>query len=149
MTQRARNLAAAVTLMVTSVYWYQAAEKYRPLSRLYPQVVAAIVFVLAATLAVLTLIGHGPVIVISNGDTGGRRVRAGTLMATLVLWTLLIPFLGLLVASLIGVTVLGFITFRAHADTVRAILIAAGMVVVFYFFFTIVLNVPFPLGAFG
>ncbi len=146
MTQRARNLTAAVALMAASLYWFQGASDYRPLSRLYPQVVAGIVFVLAVVLAILTLVGHGPVIVIAKGDAGERHVRSGTLVVTLVVWTALIPVLGLLTASIIGVTVMGVITFKAQVGTKRAIIIAAIAVLLFYFFFEIVLYVPFPQG---
>ena len=148
MTQRARNLTASLVLMAATVYWYRTAEAYRPLSRLYPQVVAGIVFVLAAVLGILSLIGHGPVIVIADGDAAQRHVRAGTLMVALVLWTALVPLIGLLAASLVGVTVMGLITFRGHTGTVRAILVAAVSVVVFYFLFELVLYVPFPTGMF-
>jgi hypothetical protein len=147
-TQRARNLTASIVLMAATVYWYRTAEAYRPLSRLYPQVVAGIVFVLAAILGILTLIGHGPVIVIADGDAGERHVRAGTLTVALVLWTALVPLVGLLAASLIGVTIMGLITFRGHTGTIRAILIAVASVIVFYFLFELVLYVPFPTGMF-
>lgn len=149
MTQRQRNLSAAITLMVASVYWYTTAADYRPLSRLYPQVVAGIVFVLAVVLAVLTLIGHGPVIVMAaKGDASERHVRSGTLIAALLVWTALIPLVGLLAASLLGVTTMGVITFRAHVGTLRAVIIAVIAVVLFYVLFEAVLYVPFPTGIF-
>lgn len=134
--------------MIVTVYWHRTAAAYRPLSRLYPQVVAAIVFVLAAVLGILTVIGHGPVIVIAKGDSGERHVRAGTLMAAIVLWTVLVPIIGLLPASLIGVTIMGLITFRGHQGTLRAILVAIASVIIFYFLFEVVLYVPFPTGIF-
>ena len=149
MTQRARNLTASIVLMLLTVYWYRTAAAYRPLSRFYPQVVAGIVFTLAALLGILTVIGHGPVIVISRGDAAQRHVRAGTLMAALILWTALIPVIGLLAASLVGVTIMGFISFRGHEGTVRAIIVAVLSVAAFYFLFEIVLYVPFPRGLLG
>ncbi|TVR69961.1 MAG: tripartite tricarboxylate transporter TctB family protein [Spirochaetaceae bacterium] len=148
MTQRARNLTSSVVLMAVTLYWYRTADAYRPLSRFYPQVVAGIVFVLAAVLGILTLIGHGPVIVIAEGDATNRHVRAGTLMAALVLWTVLVPILGLLPASILGVTVMGLISFRGHEGTLRAILVAVVSVIVFYFLFERLLYVPFPMGVF-
>lgn len=149
MTQRARNLSSAVMLMAAAVYWFIAAESFRPLSRIFPRVVAGVVFVAAAVLAVLTIIGYGPVIRMATGDAGERHLRSGTLMAALVLWTALIPLAGLLIASIVGVVVMGVITFRGHHGTVRAIAIALGSVVAFYLLFQIVLHVPFPLGVLG
>lgn len=149
MTARARNLSAAIILMVASGYWYFEAIGYRPMSRAFPQVLAVIVFMLSLLLLILTVLGHGPVIRMAGGDATQRHMRSGTLMASLVLWTALIPLGGLLIASLIGVTVMGFITFRAHVGTVRAILIALVGVVVFYFVFNLLLRVPFPMGLLG
>ena len=83
------------------------------------------------------------------GDAGERHTRSGTLMAALILWTALIPLVGLLIASILGVVVMGLITFRAHVGTIRAIVIALAAVMVFYFLFQRLLNVPFPLGVFG
>lgn len=148
MTQKTRNLTASVVLMAVSLYWYRTADSYRPLSRFYPQVVAGIVFVLAAILGVLTLIGHGPVIVIAKGDASTRHVRAGLLMGALVLWTALVPVLGLLPASLAGVTIMGLISFKGHEGTLRAVLVAVVSVLVFYFLFERLLYVPFPRGIF-
>lgn len=144
--QKHRNLVASIALMAACVYWFVTASAYRPLSRLYPQVVAAIVFGLALVLLILTLVGHGPVISMAKGPVGERHVRAGTLIITMVGWTALIPIVGFLVASVVGVTVLGLITFRAHAGTVRAVFIAVAAVVVFYFIFQVALYVPFPAG---
>jgi hypothetical protein len=64
----------------------------------------------------------------------------------MLVWTALIPLLGLLIASLIGVGVMGTITFRAHVGTVRAIFIALGLVLGFFLLFRFLLNVPFPRG---
>lgn len=149
MTARARNLTSAIVLMGASAYWFLAAADYRPMSRAFPQVLATILFGLALLLAILTLLGHGPVIRLAAGDASQRHMRSGTLMAALVLWTVLIPIGGLLIASLVGVAVMGIITFRAHVGTVRAILIALAGVVVFYLLFNIVLRVPFPMGLLG
>lgn len=149
MTERSRNLSSAVVLLAVSVYWYTAAADYRELSRLFPRVIALIVGAGAVLLGVLTLSGHGPIIRMAQGDAGQRHMRSGTLMTVLIGWTALIPLLGLLPASVIGVTVMGYITFRGHHGTLRAIIIALVSVVVFYGLFTFLLNVPFPLGLFG
>jgi heme A synthase len=135
--------------MAAAGYWYIAAADFRPLSRIFPRVVAGIVFVSALILTVLTLLGRGPVIRLSDGDAGERHMRSGTLMGALVLWTALIPLAGLLGASVVGVVIMGFITFRGHRGTGRAIAIALASVVVFYLLFQLVLHVPFPLGLFG
>ncbi|MFW5844006.1 MAG: tripartite tricarboxylate transporter TctB family protein [Spirochaetota bacterium] len=149
MTQKARNLAAALAIMAVSVYWFIEADGFRPLSALFPKVVAVIVFVIGAILTAWTLFGHGPVIRMAQGDASERHARAGTLMAALVLWTALIPLVGLLVASVIGVVVMGVITFRAHVGTIRAIIIALVFVLLFYVLFQRFLHVPFPAGVFG
>ncbi len=149
MTQKARNLSAAAVIMGVSVYWFVEADGFRPLSALFPKVVAVIVFVVGAILTAWTLLGHGPVIRMAQGDASERHHRSGTMIGALVLWTVLIPFLGLLLASVIGVLVMGLITFRAHVGTIRAIVIALASVLVFYFFFQVLLHVPFPAGVFG
>ncbi|MEX2445689.1 MAG: tripartite tricarboxylate transporter TctB family protein [Alkalispirochaeta sp.] len=149
MTARTRNFAAAVLVLLVSAYWYVEADGFRPLSRIFPQVVAGIVFVSALVLAVLTLVGHGPVIAMAAGDSGTRHMRSGTLMGALVLWTALVPLVGLLAAGVVGVIVMGLITFRGHHGTTRAIIVALVSVSVFYALFRYVLFVPFPTGIFG
>jgi hypothetical protein len=149
MTARTRNLGAAIFVLIVSAYWFVEAGGFRPLSRIFPQVVAAIVFVSAAVLAVLTLMGHGPVIRMATGDSGTRHKRSGTLMGALVLWTALVPLVGLLAAGTVGVIVMGLITFRGHQGTTRAIIIALVSVGAFYALFRYVLFVPFPTGVFG
>lgn len=149
MTQKARNLTAALAIMAVSVYWFIEADSFRPLSALFPKVVAVIVFVIGAILTAWTIFGHGPVIRMAKGDASERHARSGTLMAALILWTALIPLLGLLLASIIGVVVMGVITFRAHVGTIRAIVIALVSVLVFYVLFQVFLHVPFPAGIFG
>ncbi len=149
MTQRARNLTAAIVIMVVSGYWFVEAGSFRPLSALFPRVVAAILFVLALILSVLTLFGHGPVIRLAKGDATERHVRSGTLMGALLLWTALIEVVGLLIASVIGVLVMGMVTFRAHVGTIRAVIIALVSVLAFYAMFLYLLHVPFPAGIFG
>lgn len=146
MTQRARNLTSAAVIMAASAYWYIEGSGFRPLSAIFPRVLAVIVFVLAALLGILTLIGHGPVIKVSDGDAAARHLRAGTLMVATVIWTALVPILGLLIASVVGVLGIGILTFRAHIGTIRAIIIAVAFVGLFYALFAIVLNVPFPRG---
>ena len=149
MTQRTRNLLSAAVLVAVSVFWYLSAADFRPLSRIFPRVVAAIVGISAVVLAVLTVLGHGPVIRLASGDAGERHMRSGTLMGALVLWTALIPVAGLLLASLVGVAVMGAITFRGHHGTGRAIIVALVSVGAFYLLFQMVLHVPFPVGLFG
>lgn len=149
MTQKARNLSAALIIMGVSVFWFVEAGGFRPLSALFPRVAAVILLVLGAVLTVWTLVGHGPVIRMAKGDASQRHARSGTLMAALILWTALIPLLGLLGASIIGVLVMGIITFRAHVGTIRAVVIALVSVLIFYFLFQELLHVPFPLGLFG
>jgi len=146
MTQKARNLSSALIVMAASVFWFVEGGSFRDLSRIFPQVLAVIVFVLAGILALLTALGHGPVIRLAEGDAGERHMRSGTLLVALIVWTALIPFLGLLVASVIGVVGIGFMTFRAHVGTIRAIIVAVVFVGVFYLLFSILLDVPFPRG---
>ena len=71
------------------------------------------------------------------------------LIVAMVVWTLLIPVAGLLIASIVGVVTMGTITFRAHAGTIKAIVIALAAVLAFYFFFQQLLHVYFPMGLFG
>lgn len=149
MTQRSRNLLSAIVLLVASVYWFIEARDYPPLSRLYPQVLAGIIVVLSLLLGGLTLAGFGPVIRLARGDAAERHLRSGMLMTSLIVWTLLIPLGGLLIASLIGVVTMGFLTFRAQAGTIRGIVIAVVVVLGFYFLFQEVLNVYFSFGLLG
>ncbi len=146
MNEKARNLTSAVVLTIVGAYWFVTADAFGPLSRLFPRVISGFVFVLALCLAVLTIAGRGPAIAMAKGDAGERHVRSGTLMAALVLWTALIPLLGLLIASLVGVTLMGVITFRAHTGTVRAIIVALISVGAFYLLFQEILRVRFPMG---
>jgi hypothetical protein len=132
--------------MVGSIYWFIESDGFRPLSRIFPRVVSAVVFILAVILGILTLVGKGPTVKIAQGEAGTRHLRAGTLIIALVIWTVLVPVIGLLSASLIGVVGIGLLTFRAHIGTRRAIFIAVGVVVAFYVLFALVLNVPFPRG---
>ncbi len=146
MKQTARNLTAAILVMAASAYWFLESDGFRPLSRLFPRFVSAVVFVLAAILAALTLFGKGPIIRISRGNAETRHLRSGTLIVAMTVWTALIPLLGLLTASLLGVTGIGVLTFRAHIGTRRAIFIAVAVVIAFYLLFALALNVPFPRG---
>jgi len=149
MTQRARNLLSAIVLLIAGVYWFIEARGYPPLSRLYPQVLAGIIVVLSLLLGGLTLAGFGPVIRLARGDAAERHLRSGMLMTSLIVWTLLIPLGGLLIASLIGVVTMGFLTFRAQKGTIRGIVIAVVVVLGFYFLFQEVLNVYFSFGLLG
>ncbi len=149
LSQKARNLASAGVIMIVSGYWYFAANEFRPLSRLFPQVLAVIVFILALILAALTILGKGPKIRLSEGDDKKRHSRATTLMTVLVIWTVLIPVVGLLIASVVGTLLMGLLTFRAHVGTIRAVLIALVSVALFYLLFSVILNVPFPMGLLG
>lgn len=144
MTERSRNLTASILVMVGSGFWFIKSGDFPPLSSIFPRVLGAIVFALAAILAVLTLFGRGPSIKIAEGDAGSRHLRAGTLIAATVVWTALIPIIGLLAASFIGVIGIGILTFRAQVGTIRAIIIAVIAVALFYLLFSVVLNVPFP-----
>ena len=146
MTQRARNLSSSLVLMAVSAFWFVESGTFRQLSQIFPRVLATVVFVLAAIMAFLTLIGRGPVIKLAEGDAGARHMRSGTMIVAMVIWTALIPLIGLLVASLIGVVGIGLLTFRAHIGTLRAIIIAVVLVGAFYLLFAVVLNVPFPRG---
>jgi len=149
MPQRARNLLSAIVLLIAGVYWFIEARGYPPLSRLYPQVLAGIIVVLSLLLGGLTLAGFGPVIRLARGDAAERHLRSGMLMTSLIVWTLLIPLGGLLIASLIGVVTMGFLTFRAQKGTIRGIVIAVVVVLGFYFLFQEVLNVYFSFGLLG
>ncbi len=147
--EKTRNLLSSLAVMAVSAFWFFGARDFRPLSRLFPQVLAAIVFTLALTLGVLTLLGRGPVIRLASTETGERHLRSGTLMGALVVWTALIPLVGLLFASVIGTVLMGLLTFRAHVGTLKAVVIALVSVGLFYLLFTSLLNVPFPTGLLG
>jgi hypothetical protein len=149
LSQTARNAASALIIMGVSTFWFFEANSFRPLSRLFPQVLAAIVFVLALILLVLTLLGKGPQIRLAGGDTAQRHNRAATLIGALLVWTVLIPVTGLLIASLLGTLLMGMLTFRAHLGTFRAVIIALVSVTLFYILFSVLLNVPFPMGLLG
>lgn len=149
LSQTSRNIASALIIMGVATFWFFEANSFRPLSRLFPQVLAAIVFVLALILLVLTIIGKGPKIRLAGGDTAERHNRAATLMGALVIWTVLIPVAGLLIASLLGTLLMGLLTFRAHVGTYRAVIIALVSVTLFYILFSVLLNVPFPMGLLG
>lgn len=149
LSQRARNLTSSVIIMIISGYWYVRATDFRPLSRIFPQVLAAIVLGLALLLGVLSLLGRGPQIRLSGGDDKERHSRSATLMAVLLIWTVLIPVAGLLIASVVGTLLMGLLTFRAHVGTIRAVVIALVSVVLFYVLFSVLLNVPFPMGLLG
>lgn len=149
LSQESRNIASAVIVMGVATFWFFEANTFRPLSRLFPQVLAAIVFVLALILLVLTIIGRGPKIRLAGGDSAERHNRAATLIGGLLVWTVLIPVVGLLAASLLGTLLMGMLTFRAHLGTLRAVVIALVSVTLFYILFSVLLNVPFPMGLFG
>lgn len=146
MSEKMRNLLSGVAILAVSIYWFIAARGFKELSRLYPQVIAVIVGLLALVLLGMTLLGRGPKIALAGGDAGERHLRSGTMIGAMVLWTALIPVVGLLIASIVGVTAMGLITFRAHVGTVRAIIIAVLLVFVFFLLFRFLLNVPFPTG---
>lgn len=146
MNSTARNLSASIALMIASVYWYVEAGSFRQLSRLFPRVVAGIVFVLALILAVLTILGHGPKVDVAESDSRQRHRRAAGLMLTLVVWMGLIAVAGLLIASIIGTVLMGLVTFRAHSGTIRATVIALAVLGGFYVMFAWLLHVPFPTG---
>jgi len=148
LSQRSRNLLSASILLVVGIYWYAEGATYGPLSRLYPQVLAIMIVILALLLGGLTLAGNGPVIRIARGDAAERHRRSGSLILAMIVWTLLIPVAGLLIASIVGVIAMGTITFRAHAGTIKAIVIALVAVLAFYFLFQQLLNVYFPMGLF-
>lgn len=149
LSQKTRNLLSAGILLVVGIFWFIEAGDYGPLSRLYPRVLAVLVVLLALLLGGLTLAGFGPVIKIAMEDARERHLRSGSLMVALVVWTALIPLVGLLIASILGVLFMGYLTFRSHHGTMRAVIIALVVVVGFYFLFQRVLNVYFTMGILG
>lgn len=156
MKDTTRNVIAALACITVGLYWYRGAQGFRELSRLFPEVVGLVLAILGGVLLAVTVRGgsgasqsgastttHTPA---NNTATtsGVRHYRSATLLGSLILWTLLIPFIGLLPASLGGVTLMGYFTFSGHQGTRRAIIVAGITVILFFALFTWVLRVPFP-----
>jgi len=145
-----RDIIAALACIGVGLYWFQTAQRFRELSRLFPEIAGVVLAALAGLLLVITLAGLRKETVASKQSlpsaqpTGTRHYRSATLLGSLGLWTILIPMIGILPASLAGVTLMGFSTFAGHQGTRRAIIIAGVTVILFYALFAGVLRVPFP-----
>lgn len=146
MPVRKRNLVAAALILAGAVYFVVEADSFRPLSRLFPRVVGFGVIGLAGLLGVLSLIGRDPDVQGAGTGAEGRHVRSVTLVLVLTGWTALIPVLGLLISSIVGVLTLGLVMFRRHVASFRSTVVALVAIGLFYALFAIILNVPFPGG---
>ncbi len=151
MKDTTRNIIAALACIPVGLYWYRGAQGFRELSRLFPEVVGLVLMVLGGVLLAVTVRGgsgasHSGTSTATNTATtsGVRHYRSATLLGSLILWTLLIPFIGLLPATLGGVALMGYFTFSGHQGTGRAIIVAGITVILFFALFTWVLRVPFP-----
>lgn len=153
MKDTTRNIIAALACITVGLYWYRGAQGFRELSRLFPEVVGLVLVVLGGVLLAVTVRGgsgasHSGTSTATATNTattsGVRHYRSATLLGSLILWTLLIPFIGLLPASLGGVALMGYFTFSGHQGTGRAIIVAGITVILFFALFTWVLRVPFP-----
>lgn len=146
MKDTTRNVIAALACITVGLYWYRGAQGFRELSRLFPEVVGLVLAILGGVLLAVTVRGDSGASQsgASTTTSGVRHYRSATLLGSLILWTLLIPFIGLLPASLGGVALMGYFTFSGHQGTGRAIIVAGITVILFFALFTWVLRVPFP-----
>jgi 4-amino-4-deoxy-L-arabinose transferase-like glycosyltransferase len=137
---------SALVLLSVSIYFFIESEKFSPLSRLFPRVVLIILAGLAALLFILSFRRK------KEGEAfdsaAFRHIPSLMALALMVAWGLLIPVLGFLVTSLIFFPAITVYLDRAapRRKKLGRIALAAAVTVVFYFFFTKVLYVPFPEG---
>lgn len=137
---------SALVLLAVSTYFFIESDKFSPLSRLFPRVVLVILAGLAIVLFILSF---------RHKRTGEafdsaafRHVPSLMALAFMVAWGVFIPVIGFLVTSLIFFPAITVYLDRTapRRKKLGRIALAAAVTVVFYFFFTKVLYVPFPEG---
>lgn len=144
---------AALLIMAAGAYWLQQSYRFGELSALFPRVISLIMLVLAAVWFASTLVkaiaGATAQGVTDVHETVAERRRAAyqslVVIVWLVVWTALVPVIGLLLASFVGVTGLTLAAFWGTVGTRRSVLLALVVVWLFYLTFRFLVHVPFPL----
>lgn len=143
---RRTDRISALVLLAAGTYFFTESEKFSPLSRLFPRVVLIILAGLALLLFILSFRRK------KDGEdfdsAAFRHVPSLMTLAFMVAWGVFIPVIGFLVTSLIFFPAITVYLDRSapRRKKLGRIALAAAVTVVFYFFFTMVLYVPFPQG---
>ena len=136
----------SLLLLALCVFFFIKAEKFSPLSGLFPRVVLVILAALSLLLLILSFVRK------KDGGTfdtmAFRHVPTLISLALMVAWGLLIPVAGFLVTSIVFFTAITLYLDRTATKRkkIQRVGITAAVTVGFWLFFTKVLYVPFPEG---
>ena len=137
---------SSVFLLSLCLLFYIKARAFSPLSSLFPKVIIYILTGLSLLLLLRSFVWKkdGPAF-----DTGAfRHIPSLMTLVLLIAWGVLTPVIGFLVTSLVFFPVITvYLDRKAPGKKIAGrIALAMTLTVVFYFFFTRILNVPFPEG---
>jgi len=143
---RKADRISSVFILALCVFFFIRAREFSPLSALFPRVIMYILGGLSLMLLLRSFFWkkEGPAF-----DTGAFKHIPSIIMTALIIaWAVLVPILGFLTTSLIFFPLITvYLDRKAPGKKIAGrIVLALALTVVFYFFFTNVLYVPFPEG---
>jgi hypothetical protein len=145
-SERLRSLLGALLFAGLGAYVLGEAQGFSRRGAMLPYVVGYGMVGLSAVLALMVLVKPDRT---RTGD-GGSLARRWLFVVALGAWVALIPFLGFLLASVLGFSAVSFIVPREHPWTLRSVLahVAAGALaaIAVYVLFAHYLSVPLPTG---
>lgn len=136
---------AAIVILALGGYWFFESFRFGELSALFPRIIAVALMVFT-TIWLAQSFNRQWSVQPTDRATNRRAARQSlSLIVALLAWTALVPWIGLLYASTLGVTGLTLASFWGKEGTRRSVVVALVVVMVFYAAFRFLIRVPFPL----
>ena len=151
-----RDRVAAVILFAAGLFGWVEAQRYGPLSRLFPQVVAVALMLLSLMLLLQSFSAGARRAAVAYRErraAGERPDTRGVILALLVIvaWTLLLEVLGFWTTSVLAFALLVYVLRSPDQRAVavwKTVFAGALLVTLFVLLFRITLRVPLPEGLF-
>ncbi len=148
------NLRFVPTLIFggLSVWVLIRAQTLSTVAAIFPTFVGGVMLILSISLLVMQICGRGPAKIqgeFSEENWGGSNYRRAMFIAIMVIWTLLIPWIGFLTISAIAVVAITLVATHEKAPfhtIVLRVAISFMVILSFYILFSQVLHIPLPKG---
>jgi len=140
------RIAALIVLAVCAVFWWQLGFINTKLDKIFPQFVIISLAVLSGILLIKSFIKPESKVIFTMKHRGMVALGA----ALLVLWVVLIDYIGFLITSIAMFAILSWIMQDKQKRTVKAaissVLVGAILIGAVYLLFAKLLMVPLPKG---
>lgn len=143
---RRADRISSIFILAICVLFFVKAREFSQLSRLFPKVIIYILAGLSLTLLLRSFFWKKEG---SAFDSGAfRHIPSLVTLALIIAWGALISIVGFLTTSLVFFPLITvYLDRKAPGKKIAGrIVLALALTVGFYFFFTRILNVPFPEG---